>query len=297
MDNLEYIVERQNEQPDFLYESVSWIASGWSSIIDIMLDTLPKVSDIRVALSGKDVGGGHIAVERPGSDLSAATYPTMFVDVELRGSAWEEYPIVTQMFKPTISGVYKLKIRCGWYLTKSIAGTIGPPLVGPAYLLAKPLQMGLFLMRTPDGGMGNLAAGDVGALGDPDSKAILLSLTNPWVGGTPVTTPAAVKGKRDNAELTPIPALTTGFPGVEVLVEAEEGEEFLPYVGFLCKDADGYYDPVITCPSLFNPAEANDVGIFLWDPAIVLAADGTPCYTSNTSFGYELLDNIQNEET
>lgn len=221
-------------------------------------------------------------------------YPSDFSRVTLTGSAWQydekSYNKEAWVFKPRESGVYKLRVSCGWHLAHK---KYGQSLIG-VYALDKETIMGMFLMKAGDGELGSLRDEDVGMVGDKYANATLLSTTNGWWG-------LEIVGTGEPGEEP-----TTLLPTAEVMVEVGAGEEIIPFISWFALTASGNYScialdaiwgsSVEKTTTVIHTGDLNP--IYLYSPLMYHWTNTTspvedqaylPVYGEGTSFSYERM--------
>lgn len=259
--------------PPFLYETITYTGGIQPSFI-----SAPgglgnnKVTDWRTPFHEVD------AECLPNTQwFNAGTTPTMFERITLGGAFQmpDSLPRDAWVFRPARNGMYRLKFRCGYYATRKIG--VGKTQVEP---LLYPVSFCLYMMRTSVGGLSTMTLADIdmSKLGTGDCQQKLLSKTPWWV--------ACYK----DAAGTVVAGPTDSLPYVEILARLSVGEEIMPCVGFLATRAVGdfFCDPSLTWPQVLGTVAAPVLQ--LSNNQAIIKTTEVPCYTTDTSFGYELLD-------
>ena len=268
-------------RPPFLYETITYTGEIYAYHF-----SLPgalgnnKVTDWRTPF--ETLPPSHYA--EPAECLpdttwfNAGTYPSMF-ERETLGPAFTldaGEPKETWVLRPTRNGMYRLKFRCGYY-----AARFAPP--GQAVIQLKiPLHFCLYMMRTSVGRLSTMTLADIDMtkLGTYGCQQILLSTTPAWSACYKVS------------DTIVIPTYTEPLPYVEILVRLSVGEEIMPCVGFLAdytKNHQSWVDPGIKWTDVLGGPVIITALVVKSDQAVIKTAE-VPSYTTDTSFGYELLD-------
>ena len=260
--------------PPFLYETITYAGGTDESFTDAPgLARSYKVTDYRIpfATTGTEC--------LPATTwFNAGTTPTMFEQIGLWGGAFQMAVPMNHsawVFRPQINGMYRLKFRCCYYATRSIG--VGKTQVEPLLL---PISFCLYMIRTSVGRLSTMTLADIdmAKLGTNECQQQLLSKTPWWV--------ACYK----DAEGTVVAGPTEPLPYVEILARLSVGEEIMPCVGFIATRAvsEFFCDPSMTWDSVIGGP--MDPTLPLSSNQAIIKTTEVPCYTTDTSFGYELLD-------